>query len=110
MHYTIYSIISGLVIIHEHLFQLMTADSTQESLEKLTKEVVANFHTNVFEHLKRAVEKHRWWWKSKERIIDDLFKLVIKHKMVGQNAKLSGRNHSSQSSLLNVQPIPGSSS
>lgn len=72
----------GLIIIHEHLFQLINSNTTPESLELLSKEVAACFYENHYHLWAEEVRKKSWWMKGKEKTVNELTDLIMEHQMV----------------------------
>ena len=75
-------ICAGLIIIHEHVFQLVESGSTPESLNGLAQEVAADFNTNCHQQWAHAVEKQSWQFKRRKDIVSQLTGLIMEHLMV----------------------------
>jgi len=73
--------LGGLVIQHEHLFQLILPSSTEQSLKDKGKHVAEEFNIKHFQQWRVEVKKHSWWPKSKEQTANKLTELVMNHRM-----------------------------
>ena len=74
----------GLIVIHEHLFQLINTNTTPESLELLSKEVAACFYENHYHLWEKEVRKKAWWMKDLKKTVNELTELIMKHQMVSK--------------------------
>jgi hypothetical protein len=73
---------TGLIIIHERLFQSIKPDSTKESLDQFAQTVTSSFHENYHQKWVDAVKKQSWWMMSKQKTAEKLRDLVMEHRMV----------------------------
>jgi len=73
--------LGALVIQHEHLFQLISPDSANQSLKELGAQVAEQFYANHFQQWTAKVKEHSWWQKTREQTVTTLTDLVITHRM-----------------------------